>query len=170
MQDKHYYWWRAISATFFLRPNAPTLELLSKYRTLPIGTKKHHTQSRDVSHSRDELDKNITISDGTSSWNGNGNQNRKCIAMYVRRGAKAAEMALKPFKDYANAAVLLHERGYLNTKKSQALNNTSHTISLPVSATPPNDQRKPLIFIGTEDPSVLKEAIKWGKKNDWQVS
>jgi hypothetical protein len=103
--------------------------------------------------------------------------------MYVRRGAKAVEMALKPFVDYARAAVLLHERGYLNTKRnhgsqntdiSTPLNNTRHTLSLPASAsmsgTPPNDQRKPLIFIGTEDPSVLAEAIKWGKKNDWQVS
>jgi hypothetical protein len=93
------------------------------------------------------------------------------------------EMALKPFQDYARAAVLLHERGYLNTKRnhgsqntdiSTPLNNTRHTLSLPasvsVSGTPPNDQRKPLIFIGTEDPAVLAEAIKWGKKNDWQVS
>jgi hypothetical protein len=116
-------------------------------------------------------------------------QNRKCIAMYVRRGAKAVEMALKPFKDYADAAVLLHERGYFNTHKriqespnralNTSLNNTrkSLSISIPVSlststsstSAPPNDQRKPLIFIGTEDPSVLGEAIAWGKKNDWQV-
>jgi hypothetical protein len=93
------------------------------------------------------------------------------------------EMALKPFQDYARAAVLLHERGYLNTKRNHGsqntdirtpLNNTRRTLSLPasmsVSGTPPNDQRKPLIFIGTEDPAVLAEAIKWGKKNDWQVS
>ena len=33
-----YYWWRAVSATYLLRPNAATLQWLASHRTLPLAS------------------------------------------------------------------------------------------------------------------------------------
>ena len=79
--------------------------------------------------------------------------NGQCISIYVRHGDKASEMKLVPFARYAEAVEIIMTR-YLNT-------------SNPVV---PGTKGKPAIFIGSEGNEVLKEAVAWGKKHDYQVS
>jgi hypothetical protein len=33
----HYYWWRAVSATYMVRPTQATLDYMDKFRSLPVG-------------------------------------------------------------------------------------------------------------------------------------
>ena len=181
------------------------------------------------------------------------NPNRKVIAMYVRRGAKGVEMALKPFKDYADAALILSKNGLMNvstsinsnrsnstdtnsstyedisSKESESFNLNNNNVhddtahkedsvtalaqlpsspisplsssslsssyssssppppslssspsSPPLLSPPPSSSHapnriheialKPIIFLGTEDPEVIDEALEWGHRNHWQAS
>ena len=79
--------------------------------------------------------------------------NGQCISIYVRHGDKGSEMKLVPFARYAEAVEIVMTR-YLNTS-NPAVRGT---------------KGKPAIFIGSESSDVLKEAVAWGKKHDFQVS
>ena len=202
-----------------MRPNAATLQLLSKYRDiLPIGryNKQHLTEAANKSKT-DFLD-GPTHENKKSHTDGlrvEKNPDRKVIAMYVRRGAKGIEMALKPFLDYASAALILSKNGLMNVTGESNRNtntNTTSTASTHVnmnSEEPENfnattasnnsahkhisvaafrqssssssssshaqdrlNERvlKPVIFLGTEDPAVIDEALVWGRDNVWQAS
>ena len=111
--------------------------------------------------------------------------------MYVRRADKSKEMKLPPFSRFSDAAELLWEGGYMNKSDFRGTNikmSMSTDMNMNISMNP-NDEgdtnrngngnggrssvgsrSKPVIFIGTEDTSVLKEAMEWGKKKGYQVS
>ena len=125
-----------MSASYFLRPNAPTLKMLDKYRTLPIKESKNQINSIP------------------------NENNGQCIAMYVRRADKAKEMKLLPFSRFSDAAEMLWEAGYMNNSNAQTGSD---------NVTSQGTRGKPVIFIGTEDSSVLREAMLWGKKKGYQV-
>ena len=133
-----------MSATFLLRPNKATINYLEKYRTLPIKV-ENKNQINSVP------DRN------------NGN----CIAVYVRRADKHTEMKLVDFSKYAEAVEVIIKNGFLNNTKYEN-KNKNETIN-EKDLGPEDSRRKPLIFIGTEDPSVLKEALAWGEKEGFQV-
>ena len=98
-QSHWFYWWRAVSASYYVRPNRATLKALEKHRTLPIkikGTNSYTNQSVALS----VPDEN----------------NGQCISIYVRRGDKALEMKLVPFERYTDAVNIVMSR-YLNTSK-----------------------------------------------------
>lgn len=94
-----------------MRPNAPTLQLLAKYRDLlPIGrsnNRHYHTATTTataIDKSKTELfdddfhtKKKKSHGDGVGG--GESSAQRQVIAMYVRRRAKGVEMDLKPFQD-----------------------------------------------------------------------
>ena len=88
--------------------------------------------------------------------------NGQCIAIYVRRADKGSEMRLVSFAEYAAAAELLWEGGYMNNSMR---NNDIGSINSSSS----NTSSRPLIFIGTEDTAVLEEAEEWGKRKGYQV-
>ena len=79
--------------------------------------------------------------------------NGQCISIYVRHGDKSIEMELVPFARYAEAVEIVMTR---------YLNNSNPVV--------PGTKGKPAIFIGSESNDVLKEAVAWGKKHDFQVS
>ena len=215
-----------------MRPNIPTLQLLAKYRDLlPIGhTNNHHyhtattttkttttTTTTTTTHKSkseffdDDIHTKKEKSHGEGLSGGVSSAERQVIAMYVRRGAKGVEMALKPFQDYADAAVLLSQSGLMgvtanpnrsstNTSSSSTYvsngsnvhNSTAHLrsrlLALPMTTSSSstsssssyspsltqkrvNDKSlKPIIFLGTEEPSVIVEALEWGRNNSWEVS
>jgi hypothetical protein len=95
-QQKWFYWWRAVSSSFYLRPNAATLEALDKYSTLPL-------------HSNNDKQ-------ALSFPNDNNGQ---CISIYMRRGDKSQEMKLVPFSRYIEAVEIVMER-FLNTSEPRA--------------------------------------------------
>ena len=56
--------------------------------------------------------------------------NGQCIAMYVRRADKGQEMRLVSFSDYAEAAELLWEGGYMNnSRRNNNISNISNSNS-----------------------------------------
>lgn len=207
-----------MSAAFFMRPNTPTLQLLAKYRDLlPIGRNNNHhyhtattTDKSKIEVFDDDFHTKKKKSHSGGVGGGESSAERQVIAMYVRRGAKGVEMALKPFQDYADAAVLLAQSGLMGvtvspnrsstntsssstyaSNKSDVHNSTAHlrsrslavktsSSSLPItssSSSPSLTQKrvndkslKPIIFLGTEEPSVIVEALEWGRNNSWEVS
>lgn len=114
--DTHFnfYWWRAVSTAYLLRPSEPTLKKFQELGTLNLNKAQE-----------------------------------QCISIYVRRGDKHVEMELVPFMNYANAAKVLWEEGLVPGPASPALPG--------------------VVFLGTEDPSVLDEALVWSKANNWKV-
>ena len=235
-----------------MRPNAATLQVLSKYRDLlPIGIgigrniKQHsHTAMTEIPKEGKELketkeskeDSSDNIPHEKKKYRTEGiniefHPDRKVIAMYVRRGAKGVEMTLKPFKDYADAALILSKNGLMNmttsinsnrsrstdisssayvnmkSEESESFNfdndnghdgtlhkqdiatileqpSSSSSSSSPPPPPPPPQSLpsshalnriheialRPIIFLGTEDPEVIDEALEWGRKNHWQVT
>ena len=95
-QNHWYYWWRAVSASYYIRPNAATLKALEKHRTLPIKLNKKDKQNNEKTA--------LSIPD---------ENNGQCISMYVRHGDKGYEMELVPFARYTEAVEIVMTR-YLN--------------------------------------------------------
>jgi hypothetical protein len=85
-----------VSSSFYLRPNAATLEALDKYSTLPL----HLSNEKQV----------------LSFPN---NNNGQCISIYMRRGDKSQEMNIVPFSRYIEAVEVVMER-FLNTSAPRA--------------------------------------------------
>ena len=83
-----------------MRPNAPTLKLLNKHRTLPLKTEHRSHEKTSVPNLH----------------------NGQCIAVYIRRGDKASEMKLQPFSKYVQAIEVIMDRYLNHSKKSH------HTI------------------------------------------
>jgi len=139
---KHsYYWWRAVTASYFLRPHKRTVSYLDKLQ--------YYTNDK----------KGLLLSKGL------------CIAMYIRHGDKHIEMELLPFQKYADAAELIWSRILKDMKDKKNYNydinvsvgrGNGTEYAKPVSS-------KPTVFIGTEDPNVLLEAQKWGNKKGWRI-
>jgi hypothetical protein len=75
----YYYWWRAISTMFIMRPNDAVRKWL--------------------------IDHRIPLIDVES----NSGHSNEFISMYVRRGDKSIEMKLAPISDYTHALSLLHK-------------------------------------------------------------
>ena len=96
LQNHWYYWWRAVSASYYIRPNAATLKALEKHRTLPIKLNK-----------KDKHNKKKTALSIPDENNG------QCISIYVRHGDKGSEMKLVPFARYTEAVETIMTR-YLN--------------------------------------------------------
>ena len=96
LQNHWYYWWRAVSASYYIRPNAATLKALEKHRTLPIKLNKKDNQPN-----------------GKTALSIPDENNGQCISMYVRHGDKGYEMELVPFARYTEAVEIVMTR-YLN--------------------------------------------------------
>ena len=128
--ETEYMWWRAVSITYILRPNAATLALMDNFRD-PV----------------------VKATEG------------RCISVYVRHGDKGSEMKLVPFTQYADAAL----RVFQNT--SQALENIGATELAHRAAAPGSGTiaRGKVMFIATEDPDVIQEAMTWGVANNIHV-
>eukprot|EP01032_Pedospumella_encystans_P024106 gene24106-27274_t len=116
---KYRYWWRAVSAAFFMRPNEATRQLLLQHR-----------QDKEMKFDLNQ---------------------EQCVSVYVRRGDKHLEM--KMIED---------EKVFFTAAKD--LWTTLQAAPSKYAA-----QKKPIMFVGSEDPKVLDSAIAWGGKSDWEV-
>ena len=131
----YYYWWRALTATYLLRPNNATINELKRLDTLQI-----HSQNI---HNNPNQNQSIIIS------NNNNKQNIKYISIYVRYGDKSIEMELVKFDLYFQTAIDLW-------KKELVQNNNNQNNEL-------------IIFLGTETPSIIQQAIEWSLKTNITV-
>jgi hypothetical protein len=135
-KEQRYYWWRAITATYLLRPNAATLAELRKYRTLPLGPEYTADKAQTVSSSSSSsvstgrresaaLNSNFSLSTSTMLP-----PSSKFVSIHVRHGDKSVEMKLLPFEDYADVAEKMWLAGLVQ-------NNRKNYHKLTVSASSP---------------------------------
>lgn len=150
-KDKIYYWWRAITATYLLRPNQATITALNLLSSSIPLLSTWSSRSEQTFQQKDTI-----------------------IAMYVRHGDKHVEMKLLPFQSYANAAKEIHVRkslvNYFNSSTfldSNTMKSNNKNIDRNESVA---SQYFGTIFVGTEDPDVIRDAISWGSKVNWTVS
>mmetsp|Transcript_2120 Transcript_2120/g.3747 ORF Transcript_2120/g.3747 Transcript_2120/m.3747 type:complete len:468 (+) Transcript_2120:35-1438(+) len=113
---KYRYWWRSVSATYLLRPNAATRALIQKHR----------------------------LEDPTLQFDPNKEQ---CVSVYIRRGDKHLEMKL-----------IKNETVFFETAKQLWQNLPNH-----------DQQKQPVMFVGSEDPEVIDSALTWGVENNWRI-
>lgn len=78
-------------------------------------------------------------------------ETEQCVSAYVRRGDKHVEGTFRDFRQYALAGRFLWDEGLLSSHRptSSAVNGT--------------------LFLGSEDPSVIREAEAWGVATGWRV-
>jgi len=110
-----FYWWRAVSAAFLLRPNEATRKLLKEYSNLDFNPNKE-----------------------------------RCVSIYIRRGDKHVEMKLIKTYKYLKVAKMFYDNGL-------------------IPGLPETNNSRPVIFIGSEDPTAIDETIAWGNQNNWKV-
>ena len=77
-------------------------------------------------------------------------ENEQCVSVYARRGDKHLEMQ-----------IMKNETAFFETAK--LLWNTQMTPRLN------SNQERPIMFVASEDASVIDSAIEWGKVNNWKI-
>lgn len=151
--DARHYYWRAMSATYVIRPNQPTLQLLARHHTLPIrdmrsciamfvrhGDKGIEMKLIDFVAYRQVAEQlwNIGLVPGASKFMKTGHGGRKETSDESR--------------------VQLHHNWTLALEQ---LKGHDYGHNLPANGT---------LFITTEDPAVLNEASAWGAENHWDIA
>ncbi|KAF3932035.1 hypothetical protein ABW20_dc0104263 [Dactylellina cionopaga] len=112
------YWWRGQAVSYIMRFNARTLrELLRKRRDKSL--------QKSLAFDGDDIEEGSVIPFPMPAGS---------VSMHVRHGDKGIEMALKPFKDYLEAAEKFISQNPMNYRK--------------------------IAFVSTENPDVLKEAAE----------
>lgn len=175
-------WWRAVAASFMVRPNRRTLELLSHYTqeggtytddegriqhyiapSLPYSGPRHyphsvhgHNSSQQSKHLKTEHPHDL-----------NTRALQDFIGIYIRHGDKWREMRLKPFEEYEAAARYLRRNHVVNKRRSRTMDKHSAT------AAAQEDQRNSshhFILIGTDDPTFFNETQRvWTNQHDWRI-
>jgi len=135
----HYYWWRAVSATYFLRPNSPTLAAMKKYRDqLPLPDNEQCI-AMFVRHGDKGIEMQLIDFD-----------------VYAATAKMLWEQGYLP----------LHARSTAGPSAIPGLNfshsNPSQVYDPAVAAA--NEQQNCTIFVTTEDPAVIKQAQEWTQK------
>lgn len=135
-----YYWWRALSATFILRPNEATLGKLAEFSTLPL-----HDRDNCVAMFVRHGDKGIEM---------------KLIpfSRYVEVVQMMFDRGLIPGS--ANAAI--------SASAASATTATSSGAGAGAGAGVAEAHRKSniSIFVSTDDPDVITEATDWAKQHN----
>ena len=142
-RDLGYYWWRAVSATFLLRPNDATLKLMATYRNKMPLADNEQCVAMFVRHG----DKGIEM---------------KLIDFTTY--AETAKLL------WDQGYLPLHARTLSGPSVISSL-NASHSSEFPYAPDneSKNEQKQCTIFVTTEDPLVIKESQVWGAKNNCRV-
>eukprot|EP01038_Epipyxis_sp_PR26KG_P014108 gene14108-18929_t len=141
--DNMYYWWRAVSATYLIRPNKRTLDFLTTFMNLPSHD-LHQCIAMFVRHG----DKGIEMQLLQFS-------DYRIVAEGLwSNGLLPASKKLK----------------YMNNNMDYSHKNDDHAnqFNLTLSNSMVLSSNGSF-FITTEDPAVLKEADEWGKANNWKI-
>ena len=198
-QNFEYYWWLAVTSTYVMRPNNDTIYAFHYYNNHTYNSSPDHNNNTVSNQTEAERDKMVLarphldhiltrlavptnpgqyIRSSSPDLNAGFTSRDRCVGMYVRHGDKGGEMKLLPVNKYLEVASFLYrhnlsigndesveERERLkkllagNDSSTRALNDTHH-----IQTTNFNH-----IFIGTENPDVIREAMEWGKKNSINV-
>lgn len=150
-RDLHHWWWRAISATFQLRPNPTTLALLEEFASKSIAQVDGYCISTYVRH---------------------GDKHREMALVPFERYKRAAEVI------WSNQFIEI-ARTTDSSISSSSLNQTLHTnqsnassVSSSVSNNNIGSNHSPLkkvLYIGSEDIGVYDDAANWGRRQGIDV-
>lgn len=141
-EDIPFYWWRAISASFLLRPNAPMLDYLAKMTNLAL-TERDNCIAMFVRHGDKGIEMKlqpfqIYFEVAQHMWD-NG---------YVPGHGK--QRLDGQFADRRYLGRRLHENPSLRRRRL-------------------NEDKNGTIFLSTDDPEVIAEAEIFGKNNGWKI-
>ncbi len=90
----HYYWWRAVTITYAVRPNQRSLKWIDAHRNTTFE------QAVAADKARASIE---------------GREPKNVVAIYVRRGDKAREMRMSPMSEYIDGIRLLWSLKYLDS-------------------------------------------------------
>jgi hypothetical protein len=86
----------------------------------------------------------------------------QCVSIYVRRGDKHVEMKFVSVNVYLETAKMLWDTGLVpgpgGSPKQLAHNNSGLSTT------------KGVVFIGSEDSSVIENAKTWGQQEGWKIA
>ena len=146
------HWWRAITSTFLLRPNAFTLRALEKYSTLEIDDYQEviniFVRHGDKGIEMKLLDLSTYLETVTYMWNNN-------MSPRIRNGYPID-------KDDESETGGSH-------KVTAAVGEPSETKNTSGKPRSPLMQQNGTIFLTTDDQKVVTDAKMWGKANGWKV-
>jgi hypothetical protein len=143
----HYYWWRAITITYFIRPNEKTLAWIEAHRNKSFDAAILNNKMKNVDTRSGETAKNV-------------------VAVYVRRGDKSREMRICPLSEYIDGMRLLWALKYLsNPSEAVILHNKGR-----------HDKKKHnksefprIMFFASESSSVFDEMVNWLETNQTHI-
>jgi hypothetical protein len=146
--DSYFYWWRAVSATYYVRPNPLTLSLMTKLDTLKVKDYK----SCIAMHVR------------------HGDKGIEMKLVDFEEYINAAQFLWQHYLVIPNSTVLTTTT---TTTTKSSLNN-QHVIPQDQLKKINNiieftKHKNGSLFISTEDTSVLQQAALWGKENNWGI-
>ena len=155
-----YYWWRAVSATFLIRPNERTLLWLEEQRALyfpgRFGTPSAELSAANTTAASATQPTQPTQQPTQHRMQEQQQQQRlrpqATLAMYIRHGDKGFEMKLVHPDAYLQTAVSLFDRGLVKGTLSQP----QQQLLAPAER---------VIFYGTETPDVLQYVEDWAPKH-----
>ena len=137
-------WWLSIFSAYFIRPNKLTLDLMDTYRN--ASSLRH-------------LDRH-----------------GKCVGIYIRHGDKGVEMPLVKTSNYLTIAKFLLDNGMtsLNNQGKYAMSLHSHEISVLLEQfysmnRSVHNSTAHTVFVGSEDPEAIEDAIRWGTAENVHV-
>eukprot|EP01038_Epipyxis_sp_PR26KG_P011760 gene11760-15737_t len=160
--NNYLYWWRAVSTAYILRPNMRTIQNMKKFK----HENKHHLNHFDY-------EKDV------------------CIGAYIRKGDKHVEMKLPNTNTYLYLAKYMFDRNMI--RNHTYYNNNIHEILYDTNSTHNNNHinnhnnnhnnhnihnnnnshhkihNNGILYVGSEDPYAINEAVEWGKHHHWQI-
>lgn len=143
-QDLHYYWWRAVAATFLLRPNQPTLDLMAGHRSqLPLSDDEQCI-AMFVRHG----DKGIEMQLIDFATYG------QTAKMLWDQGYLPMHARTSPGPSLIEGLNVSHSSAFAYSADKAAANNAAHNCT---------------IFVTTEDPAVIVQSKNWGHLNNCRV-
>ena len=167
--DSYFYYWRAISVTYFIRPNNNTLALLSKYRNISLI----------------DLELNQCIS--VHIRHGDKKKEMKLIPFtkYMETAQLMWDLNLVQHFDQEDDMILTtlrnvqtHTNIQNNTVTQSNMNMNINSNENLIIGSNKNSNINPVasllarngtIFLSTEDPDVINEANQWSIENKWKI-
>jgi hypothetical protein len=160
-----YYWWRAVSVAYMIRPNEHTLAWLKEQRDTNFP-------------GRFESETSTTASSSVSPATPVTERPPPVVSMYIRHGDKGSEMHLVDAVVYLDAAVHIFDKylqphnGHEQMRRKVQDSPTATTGAHPNSTEESTGTDRPtpsptarVIFFGTETVEVMKDVLSWGDKH-----
>ncbi len=143
--DVYYFWWRAVAATYYIRPNRAALDVIESFDDPMITASKGNCVSTYVRHGDKGGEMKLVpfhfyAKTAETMWNTPG----VVTGIYEVKPVSEEATKGKSFKEHIEPAVTVGE-------------------------VPSDGYDRRIFYIGTETKAVLNDAISWGRRNNIAV-